>query len=345
MAAQEIPTDLYRTQLVSATRDISSGLLDTKVAVSLLTRWTVSLKKWFVASGPKLLVKLFLFLLILFAFRILSRVITKAVERGLASSKAHVSKLLTHMIIRTSGRLVMLIGLMVALSQLGISLGPMMAGLGVVGFILGLALQDSLSNFASGMMILFYRPYDVGDLVDISGVFGKVNEMSLVSTTILTLDHQTLVVPNSKIWGDVIKNVTAQKQRRVDMTFGISYKDDIPKAEKIFEGILKAHPKVLEYPEPLVRLHTLGESSVDFVVRPWVKTEDYWDVYWDVTRSVKLALDAASISIPFPQRDVHIYEEVLAARAGGAAVVPPQDPTPLSSQTEQESPSDDDSDS
>ena len=133
--------------------------------------------------------------------------------------------------------------------------------------------------------------------------------MNLVSTTIATLDNQTLIVPNSKIWGDVIKNVTAQKVRRVDMVFGISYSDDIPHAERVFKEILEAQEKVLDDPAPIVRLHNLGESSVDFVVRPWVKTDDYWDVYWDVTREVKMRFDAEKISIPFPQRYVHIFEE------------------------------------
>ena len=168
----------------------------------------------------------------------------------------------------------------------------MLAGLGVVGFILGFAMQDSLSNFASGLMILFYRPYDVGDLVEISGAFGKVEHMSMVSTSILTLDNQKLVVPNSKIWGDVIKNVTDQHTRRVDMTFGISYSDDIPLAEEVLNKILAECEGVLDQPEPMVRLHTLGESSVDFIVRPWVRTEDYWDVYWAVTREVKMRFDA-----------------------------------------------------
>jgi small conductance mechanosensitive channel len=115
-------------------------------------------------------------------------------------------------------------------------------------------------------------------------------------------------VPNSKIWGDVIRNVTDQKQRRVDMVFGIGYSDDIPKAEEVLMSILKAHDKVLPEPEPNVKLHTLNESSVDFIVRPWVKTIDYWDVYWDVTREVKQRFDAENISIPFPQRDVHVYK-------------------------------------
>jgi small conductance mechanosensitive channel len=220
------------------------------------------------------------------------------------------------MIVSTAGGLVLLLGVLFGLAQLGISVGPLLAGLGIAGFIVGFALQDTLGNFAAGMMILFYRPYDVGDIVEAGGIFGKVSRMSLVNTTILTFDNQTLVIPNSKIWGDVIKNVTAQAQRRVDMTFGIGYGDDIPKAEKVLTEIVTSHEKVLKDPAPVVRLHTLNESSVDFIVRPWVNKDDYWDVYWDVTRAVKLRFDETGISIPFPQRDIHLYrgeQEPLAA--------------------------------
>jgi small conductance mechanosensitive channel len=159
------------------------------------------------------------------------------------------------------------------------------------------------------MMILIYRPFDVGDLIEAAGVFGKVSELSLVSTTVLTLDNQRLVVPNNKIWGDVIRNVTHQKTRRVDMVFGISYEDDVAHAERVLNEIVDSHKLVLDDPDPVVKLHTLGESSVDFIVRPWVKTEDYWDVYWDITRQVKERFDAEGITIPFPQRDVHMHRK------------------------------------
>ena len=133
--------------------------------------------------------------------------------------------------------------------------------------------------------------------------------MSLVSTTIATFDNQTLVVPNSKIWGDVIKNVTAQKVRRVDLEFGIGYSDDIEHAERVLEDILDNNEMVLKKPEPMIKLHALADSSVNFAVRPWVKTDDYWDVYWDITREVKMRFDREGISIPFPQRDVHMFTE------------------------------------
>ncbi|WP_250132382.1 mechanosensitive ion channel family protein, partial [Vibrio crassostreae] len=188
-----------------------------------------------------------------------------------------------------------------------IELAPLLTGFGVAGVIIGFALQDTLSNFASGLMILIYRPYDVGDMVKVAGVQGTVKDMSLVSTTVQTIDNQRLVIPNNKIWGDVINNITAERVRRVDMVFGIGYSDDIDKAKAVLNDIIVAHPLVLKKPEHMIKLHTLNTSSVDFVVRPWVKTDDYWDVYWDVTETVKKRFDEEGITIPFPQRDVHIY--------------------------------------
>ena len=159
------------------------------------------------------------------------------------------------------------------------------------------------------MMILFYRPFDVGDVIDADGIFGGVSEMSLVNTTILTFDNQTLIVPNSKIWGNVIKNVTAQTKRRVDLIFGIGYGDDLVKAEGVLQKILDENEKVLDDPAPLIKVHELGDSSVNLAVRPWVNTGDYWEVYWDITRTVKLKFDEEGITIPFPQRDVHVHKD------------------------------------
>ena len=176
------------------------------------------------------------------------------------------------------------------------------------------------------MMILAYRPYDVGDLIEAGGVSGRVSHMSLVNTTILTFDNQTLVVPNGKIWGDVIKNLTYQKQRRVDMKFRISYADDPDHAERVLRQIVADHEKTLDDPGPLIKLHELNESSVDFIVRPWTKTADYWDVYWDITREVKRRFDAEGISIPVPQRDLHIgrrdLQELPELKPGPAAGKP-----------------------
>jgi small conductance mechanosensitive channel len=156
-------------------------------------------------------------------------------------------------------------------------------------------------------MIMIYKPFDVGNYVTVAGVAGTVKAVSLVSTTVTTPDNQVIVIPNSNIWGSVITNVTGSDTRRVDLVFGIGYQDDAQSAQRIMEEVIAQHELVLKEPAPVVRLHELGESSVNFVCRPWTKTSDYWAVYWDVTRRVKERFDAEGISIPFPQRDVHLY--------------------------------------
>ncbi len=307
MESLELDTGIYRTQLLAETRDISAGSLDTDVVFHLFKQSYKNTVEWMVKTGPGYLVKLFIFIIILFIFLFIARIVRAGLDKSLDANNLNLSTLSKRMIVSTSSKLIILFGILVALSQWGISLGPLLAGLGIAGFIVGFALQDTLGNFASGIMILLYRPYDVDDIIDVGGIFGIVEKMSLVSTSLLTFDNQLFVVPNSKIWGDVIKNVTAQEFRRIDMVFSISYSNNIPKAESILKDILESHELVLDSPEPVVHLHTLGESSVDFVVRPWVKVNDYWEVYWDITRAVKLRFDEEGISIPFPQRDVHIY--------------------------------------
>ncbi|MCB1182537.1 mechanosensitive ion channel family protein [bacterium] len=323
MKDEGLPVAVHQAQLLTTTQDLASGLLDARATATILRGMWLRGLEWLRENGPSWAVKILVFVVIVAIGRLLGSLVRKAVAKSLERGRFRLSQLLQRTIVSTAHNAVVLIAVVIGLGQLGLDLGPLLAGFGVVGFILGFAMQDSLSNFAAGLMILFYRPYDVGDLVDISGVFGKVEHMSLVSTSILTLDNQKLVVPNSKIWGDVIKNVTDQRIRRVDMTFGISYRDDIPHAERVLESILAEHDKVLADPEPMVKLHTLNESSVDFVVRPWVNTADYWDVYWDVTRAVKMRFDAEGISIPFPQRDVHLYPTAGADDGGKDAAAPP----------------------
>jgi small conductance mechanosensitive channel len=309
MDSLEMDNAAYQEQVLSATGQITTDVFEVGVVTSLLVGWGEKLWTVVIEDGPNLVFKILLFIVIVFGFRKLADFVQKILERALEKSHLKLSELLRRMLVSIVRNLIIILGVLIALSQIGISLGPLLAGLGVVGFVVGFALQDSLSNFAAGMMILMYRPFDVGDLIEAGGVSGKVSKMSLVNTTILTLDNQTIVVPNNKIWGDVVRNVTAQTMRRIDMVFGISYTDDIPKTESVLQEILDSHEKVLAEPEPIVRLHELADSSVNFVVRPWVKKDDYWDVYWDITRSVKMRFDEEGISIPFPQRDVHLYGE------------------------------------
>jgi len=296
----------YRKLLVTSTGDISAIGLDGRLAASLVEDWLVRGQGWLADNGLTVILRCIVIALILAATWLLSRLARRLMSKALLAANANVSHLLSDMLVNVAGKVVMVLGVLVALSQIGISVGPMLAGLGIAGFIVGFALQDTLGNFASGVLILFYRPYDVGDVIEAAGVLGSVSAMSLVSTTILTPDHQTLIVPNKMIWGGVIRNITLQKQRRVDLIFGIAYGDDVALAERVLGEVVQAHPKVLSEPQPVIRLHELAESSVNFCVRPWVRTEDYWEVYWDLTRTVKLRFDEEGLTIPFPQREVHL---------------------------------------
>ncbi|WP_370979548.1 mechanosensitive ion channel family protein [Agaribacterium sp. ZY112] len=300
-----IDTSYYDQQIILATGQVSSDILDAKVAVGIVDRMLDSAWQSLASNAPVVFFKCLIVLVIIFVAYKLSRLVRKLMTKAMNSSRVPLSSLLQRMIISSAANLIVFMGLLIALSQVGVSLGPVLAGLGVAGFIIGFALQDSMSNFASGILILLYRPFDKGDVIEAGGVLGVVKKMSLVNTTIHSLDNQTFIIPNNTIWQGTIKNLTEQRIRRVDMVFGISYSDDIAKTEKILNEILEADERVLSEPEAFVRVHELGDSSVNFVVRPWVKTEDYWEVHWAVTRAVKMRFDEQGITIPFPQMDVH----------------------------------------
>ena len=302
-----INTTNYKRQLFSTTGNLTEDILNFPVITAILSNWISSGSNWLLKHAPDQLLKFFVFVLILFATRMVARLTSRVVLKAVVQPHLRMSKLMQDFFVSMSSKLIYFIGILIAFSKIGLDLAPVLTGFGVAGIIIGFALQDTLSNFASGMMLLIYRPFDVGDLVEAGGVSGKVSSMSLVNTTIKTFDNQIIILPNSKIWGDVIKNVTHERLRRVDMVFGIGYNDSIEKAEKILAEIVDAHPAALKKPEPNIRVHVLGASSVDFIVRPWVKTDDYWDVYWDVTREVKLRFDKEGISIPFAQQDVHVH--------------------------------------
>ncbi|WP_354623291.1 mechanosensitive ion channel family protein [Psychromonas sp. MME2] len=308
MGALDIDSTEYKQLLLSVTGDINADVLDYDVALGIFDEWVTNFKAWLFDNSPSIVVKSFIFVFILYIAHLFSKTLKKIVRKSIVHSKMDISVLMQDFFSSIISKMIMFIGLLVALSQLGIELAPLLTGFGVAGLIIGFALQDTLSNFASGLMILIYRPYDVGDMVKVAGFQGIVKNMSLVSTTIQTVDNQRLIIPNNKIWGDVINNITVEKVRRIDLVFGIGYSDDIDKAKKVLTEILTEHEKVLDTPAAVVKLHTLNTSSVDFVVRPWVKTDDYWNVYWDITESVKKRFDQENISIPFPQQDVHLYK-------------------------------------
>lgn len=302
-----IDTAEYKRLMFEVTGSITQDFLNAQVVWTIVSHWSSNVWNWLANNAPQHIFQLVIFGLILFAAKSLAKLTRKVVSKTVVSKNLNLSQLMQDFFITMSGNVVWVIGILVGLSQIGLNLTPVLTGFGIAGVIIGFALQDTLSNFAAGMMLLIYRPFDVGDFVFAGGVDGKVSHMSLVNTTIKTFDNQIIIVPNSKIWGDVIKNVTHERVRRVDMVFGIGYGDDLLHAEQVLTEIITSHPAVLKTPEPMIKVHTLNTSSVDFIVRPWVKTDDYWDVYWDVTKEVKLRFDREGISIPFPQQDVHLH--------------------------------------
>jgi len=296
-----------------------------EVDVQDTTSAWIAIKGWATSEegGIRLAINLARFVAVLVAAWFIAKLLSAAVHRGLRRVKG-TSRLLEDFLVKTVRWVVIGIGIIMALAALELSVGPLLAVVGAAGFVVAFALQDSLSNFASGLMILIFRPFDVGDVVDAGGVSGSVKSMNLISTTIKTFDNKTMVVPNNKVFGDVITNATGVRERRVDMEFGIAYDADIDRAHAILEEIITGHPKVLEDPAPTIALNALGDNAVTFIARPWTRTADYWQVFWDVTKAVKKRFDAEGIGIPFPQRDVHLYiergaEQLLAKQDGGNA--------------------------
>ena len=195
-----------------------------------------------------------------------------------------------------------------ALNQLGIQTTSFIAVIGAAGLAIGLALQGSLGNFAAGVLMIIFKPFKVGDYIEGAGVAGVVEEIQIFNTQLVTPDNKTVIVPNAKMTGDNITNYTTKGTRRVDFVFGIGYEDDIDKARQIIEGIINQDERVLKDPASMVAVSELADSSVNFTARAWTAAGDYWSFYFDTTEKVKKQFDAEGISIPFPQRDVHVYE-------------------------------------
>lgn len=194
-------------------------------------------------------------------------------------------------------------------SMIGIETTSFIAVLGAAGLAVGLALQGSLGNFAGGVLILLFRPYKVGDFIDTCGHAGTVQEIGIFNTTMTTPDNKTIIIPNGAISNGSITNFSTQPTRRVDVQFGIGYGDDLKKAKEVLKGLIEADERIHKDPEPVIFISSLGDSSVNIMTRSWVNASDYWAVTWDLTENAKLAFDAAGITIPFPQRDVHLYKE------------------------------------
>ncbi len=246
-------------------------------------------------------------ILILIIGRIVINIIAKMVRKLL--QRSNTDETLTKFVVSLARIALMTFVFIAAIGTLGVQTASFVAIIGAAGLAIGFALQGSLSNFASGVMLILFRPFKAGDYVEAGGSSGSVEVIQIFNTIMKTPDNKKVIVPNSQITGGSVTNYSAMDTRRIDMVFGIGYGDDIKLAKETLERIVKDDSRVLRDPAPTIAVSELGDSSVNFVVRPWVKTADYWGVYFDLTEKVKLTFDEKGISIPFPQTDVHLFQE------------------------------------
>lgn len=239
--------------------------------------------------------------------------VVNLVKKGM--KRADVDETLVFFLGNILNALVLAFVVIAALSKLGVETTSLAAIFAAASLAIGLSLQGSLSNLAAGVMIITFRPFKKGDYVEVSGVEGTVNDVSIFTTTLLTTDNKSVIVPNGAVIGGTITNFTKNDTRRVDMVFGIGYSDDIKRAKQVLEDVLASEPRILKDPAPQVAVSELADSSVNFVVRPWVKTADYWNVTFAINEAVKIRFDAENISIPFPQQDVHMHQVISNSQA------------------------------
>ena len=252
--------------------------------------------------GMKLAASITIFLI----GRWLAHMVVNMVRKALA--KTDMEDTLEKFLCNILNVILMLVVVIATIGALGVETTSLLAVLGAAGLAIGLALQGSLSNFASGVLIVAFRPYKVGDFIEGGGVSGTVDEVQIFTTVLKTPDNKKVIVPNSQIMDSTITNYSAHETRRVDLVVGCGYGDDIDKVYSVLKDIIDKDDRILSEPAPSIALNTLGDSSVNFNVRPWVNKADYWDVYNGVTEQVKRRFDEEGLNIPFPQRDVHVYQ-------------------------------------
>ena len=246
-------------------------------------------------------------LLIFLIGRIIAKIVVSITKRLL--KRASMDEMLVNFVCSILNTALLLFIIIASLDQLGVNTTSLIALLGAAGLAVGLALQGSLQNFAAGVMLIVFKPFRSGDFVDAAGTAGTIEKIGIFSTTMKTADNREIIMPNGSIYGGTITNFSAKDTRRIDMVFGIGYEDDIRKARDIMRDIINNDERVLKDPETLIAVSELADSSVNFVVRPWVNSGDYWAVKFALTENIKLAFDENNISIPYPQMDVHVSNE------------------------------------
>ena len=251
--------------------------------------------------GPNLLLAIVVLVIGLWIIKLIAKGSAKAM------SNAKIDESLKRFLLSMIGIGLKILLLISIASMLGIATTSFVAVLGAAGLAVGLALQGSLANFAGGVLIILFKPYKVGDFIDAQGHMGSVDSIQIFNTILKTPDNKTVIIPNGSISNGSITNFSTEERRRVDMTFGIGYSDDIKKTKEVLHSLIKSDKRILTDPDPMVVISELGESSVNFAVRVWTKTSDYWGVFFDMQEKVKMEFDAHGISIPFPQSDVHLF--------------------------------------
>ncbi len=252
-------------------------------------------------------INLALALAIFIVGRIVVRVLSGVLVKFL--NKSGMDEILVNFVASITRTILLLVVVIAALNQLGVDTTSLIALVGAAGLAVGLALQNSLQNFAAGVMLIIFRPFKAGDFVEVAGTAGVVEMIGIFSSTLRTGDNREMIIPNGAIYGGTITNYSARATRRVDMVFGVGYDDDLKKAKELLNQIISADDRVLAEPAPVIAVSELADSSVNFVVRPWVNSADYWAVLWDTTEKVKLEFDANGLSIPYPQMDVHLPDK------------------------------------
>ncbi len=259
----------------------------------------------FMALGMTWGGRLLLALVIFVIGRWVARAITNSLKRVM--NMREVDETLVTFLANLSYAILLTAVILASLDSLGLPVTSLLAVLGAAGLAIGLALKDSLSNFAAGVMLVLFRPFSKGDFVEVAGIAGKVSEVRIFSTILITGDNKLIVIPNGQVAADTITNYTAMDKRRIDLVIGVGYDDDLKVARSVLEKVCSEHPGVLEDPAPTIMVLELGASSVDFAVRPWSKTDDYWTVRSDILENAKAELEAAGCNIPYPQTDVHLH--------------------------------------
>ena len=257
-------------------------------------------------TGVDFAINLVTAILIFFIGRMVVRLLTRALRKVL--QRQEVDKTLETFVCNLASMVLLVFVIIAAISALGIQTASFIAVLGAAGLAVGLALQGSLSNFAAGVLIVLFRPYKVGDWVEAAGISGSVVEVQILTTVLKTGDNKRVIVPNSQIMDAIITNYSANDTRRIDMVVGVSYSDDLDKVRTTIEELVAADDRILDEPAAQIAVSDLADSSVNFVVRPWVATSDYWGVKFDLTEAIKKRFDQEGISIPFPQQDVHVHQ-------------------------------------